>query len=509
MRSYSSSFYQPLISIIVPITDDAYESARRMDLARSQNWSRLEVIPTEAHNSSGIIHSMNDGLTTSKGDFISFLLPGAIYTSDKTARQVAFVERFDLQGEAVFCDYNVRSSDNADGTPIELPSIDPSALLRRIYCGLHIDCSTLMISRKALAQIDLLDVHGGEAALVGFVLSLSQYTNLVGMRGALVSVRGRKTFSDTEKSYLRSLYWHSHSKILQTNEPGIYDVDLFAMLGEAAVARLVQGLPLSAYDTLSVALQLIGHSTNILHAFCSLSKSLLRNTFRILPVRLKRNLRASLSSQAGSPSSRLDFSRIYRDNGFAGTESLSGAGSTLFQTRVIRQKLPKLFRELGIRSIVDIPCGDFHWMRDVELTDIHYTGVDVVQEMVRKNQQLYGGPLRAFECSNLITGPLPSADLVFCRDCLVHLLFDDALAAIETICKSRCKWLLMTTFTRNVPNVELDSVGWRALNLTLAPFNFPKPILLISEKCTEAGGLASDKSLGLWSIAELRHRSGA
>ena len=148
-------------------------------------------------------------------------------------------------------------------------------------------------------------------------------------------------------------------------------------------------------------------------------------------------------------------------------------------------------------------------MRDVDLADIHYTGADVVDEMVRKNQELFGGPLRAFECVNLITGPLPAADLVFCRDCLVHLPFEDALAAIETIRQSKCQWLLTTTFTRDTANADLDAAGWRALNLTLPPFNLPKPTLLISEKCTEAGGLAGDKSLGLWRVADLQLRERA
>jgi hypothetical protein len=33
--------------------------------------------------------------------------------------------------------------------------------------------------------------------------------------------------------------------------------------------------------------------------------------------------------------------------------------------------------------------------------------------------------------------------------------------------------------------------------------------MLISEKCTEAGGLAGDKSLGLWRVADLQLRERA
>lgn len=501
--------YQPLVSIIVPITDDASEGARRVDLARAQTWHMLEVIPVQVQGPSGIPQAVNAGLAASKGEFISLMLPGAIFTADKIARQVAFVEQFDLQDGAVFCDYTLLDGKHADGVPIVLPSIDPAAMFRKIYCGLPIDSSTLLISRKVIAKLGLLDEQVGQAALQGFLLALSQHGDLLGMAASLVSITGRKPFTGPEKSYLRSLYASLLPAIVRSSECGVDHVDLFVILGEATAARLAQGLPLAAWDTLWNTGKLVSRSANTGRALRSFVKPLLRSALRRLPSSMKRRLRATVASRSGDAGSRLDFSAIYRDNGFVGTESLSGAGSTRFQTRVIRHKLPELFRELGVKSLVDIPCGDFHWMRNVDLTDIHYTGADVVDEMVSKNQQLFGGPLRAFECANLITGPLPTADLVFCRDCLVHLPFEDALAAIETIRQSKCKWLLTTTFTRDTPNTDLDAAGWRALNLTLPPFNLPPPTMMISEKCTEAGGLAGDKSLGLWRISDLQLREQA
>jgi hypothetical protein len=66
--------------------------------------------------------------------------------------------------------------------------------------------------------------------------------------------------------------------------------------------------------------------------------------------------------------------------------------------------------------------------------------------------------------------------------------------------------LLTTTFTSNTDNRELGADGWRALNLCLPPFDFPEPDMLLIEKCTEAGGLAGDKALGLWRIADLPQR---
>jgi len=52
------------------------------------------------------------------------------------------------------------------------------------------------------------------------------------------------------------------------------------------------------------------------------------------------------------------FTKIYREN-FWGGESRSGLGSDLVQTETIRTSLPKLFKELEIKSLLDIPVVTF------------------------------------------------------------------------------------------------------------------------------------------------------
>jgi hypothetical protein len=34
--------------------------------------------------------------------------------------------------------------------------------------------------------------------------------------------------------------------------------------------------------------------------------------------------------------------------------------------------LPALWRDLGVASILDIPCGDFAWMQQVDLSGFRY-----------------------------------------------------------------------------------------------------------------------------------------
>jgi glycosyltransferase involved in cell wall biosynthesis len=197
----------------------------------------------------------------------------------------------------------------------------------------------------------------------------------------------------------------------------------------------------------------------------------------------------------------LDFKEIYMTNAFNGRESRSGEGSSLFQTRKIREEIPKLLRDLDIHHLLDVPCGDWNWMQYVDLGDIQYTGGDVVKEIVDRNIVAFRNDKRVFKQLNIVTGPIPHADLILCRDCLVHLNFSDGLSAIEQFRKSGAKWFLSTTFTNLDSNCELyEGQGWRPINLENPPYNLGKAELIITEGCTENNGQYSDKALSLWRI---------
>jgi hypothetical protein len=196
------------------------------------------------------------------------------------------------------------------------------------------------------------------------------------------------------------------------------------------------------------------------------------------------------------------FSDIYHGNKFGGRLSVSGRGSELEQTRVLIEQLPVLMREWRIGSLLDIPCGDFFWMRHVDLTGIDYVGADIVKEIVESNRQHQRTGVR-FERVNLISDRLPKADMVLCRDCLVHLSFADAERSLRNICASGARLLLTTTFPDRTRNRDIDTGGWRTLNLEMPPFSFPPPLRLLNEQCTEWQGAYADKSLGLWRIPDV------
>jgi hypothetical protein len=198
------------------------------------------------------------------------------------------------------------------------------------------------------------------------------------------------------------------------------------------------------------------------------------------------------------------FTEIYRNNGFGGTNSVSGTGSDIRQTRIVISELPALFNDFNISTVLDIPCGDFHWMKNVDLHDIDYTGADIVKELILSNRVKYARDGIRFESLDVAKDKLPSVDLIFCRDCLVHLSNRETFLALCNICDSQSGYFLTTTFTDRKVNHDIVTGQWRPLNLQVAPFLFPKPLRIVNEQCSEGGGVYGDKSLALWRIEDIR-----
>ena len=195
------------------------------------------------------------------------------------------------------------------------------------------------------------------------------------------------------------------------------------------------------------------------------------------------------------------FRQILQTNHW-GAANRSGAGASIDQAATVLSHLASVIDQFRVRTLLDVPCGDFAWMRYLT-ADVDYTGGDVLPELVRANQEQWGGPRRRFVTLDLLKDPLPEADLLLCRDCLVHLSLDSARAALANIRQSQCKWMLTTTFPECAANEDIVTGDWRPLNLQLAPFHLPAPRLLLNEACTEGGALFADKSLGLWRVDEL------
>jgi SAM-dependent methyltransferase len=226
--------------------------------------------------------------------------------------------------------------------------------------------------------------------------------------------------------------------------------------------------------------------------------------FRFLLARSIGDIAPSAKRPSEEMNERLDmFAKYHRAALLRRDESLSGPGSSSAQTATLRRLLPDLLQTLGVRSLLDAGCGDFNWMRQLNLALEQYFGVDIVDDLIARNRQRHGKPQREFLCLDLASSDLPHADAVLCRDTLMHYSLAGAHAILRNLKRSDARYLLATTFPGRGANEDISIGGWRPLDMEAGPFSFPRPVHLIVENCTETGGRYADKSLAVWELHNL------
>jgi len=200
------------------------------------------------------------------------------------------------------------------------------------------------------------------------------------------------------------------------------------------------------------------------------------------------------------------FSAIHLTKAWGGEESSSGPGSTRERAATFLPDLIDLVRRLRVSTLLDAPCGDFNWAGPLADSVDLYVGVDIVPALIKANRRRWSSARRRFHCRDIVSHRLPRADLVLCRDALVHLSYPDIARALANYRRTGAKYLLATTFTGDRKNVEIASGEWRPLNMERPPFSFPAPLDLVDERCTHTGGIYRDKRLGLWRFEDLPSR---
>ena len=203
---------------------------------------------------------------------------------------------------------------------------------------------------------------------------------------------------------------------------------------------------------------------------------------------------------AASPDPKTAFTIIYRENVWGSRESISGNGSTLASTEAFRAEFAALLGELGVRSILDAPCGDFNWMRLVALpSGTRYIGADIVDEIITRCRARHASPEREFVVLDIIRDDHPTADLWLCRDALIHLSNADALSALTRFVGSGTKFCLITTRPDVARNRDIPTGLTRPVNLTAAPFLLPPPRRMLSDRPVRE----RPRMLGLWTRQEV------
>jgi hypothetical protein len=171
-------------------------------------------------------------------------------------------------------------------------------------------------------------------------------------------------------------------------------------------------------------------------------------------------------------------------------ETACGYGSTLRATETVRAQLPGLLARLGTEVLLDAPCGDLNWISQVDLSGICYIGIDTSDANLAAARAR--SPSLLFGKVDIVTGVLPMADTVLCRDFLQHLPTAMAQQALGNIIASGAEWLIATSHDAAENDDIPEPGGFRPLNLQIAPFNLGAPI----EALPDGAG----RILGVWRL---------
>lgn len=154
----------------------------------------------------------------------------------------------------------------------------------------------------------------------------------------------------------------------------------------------------------------------------------------------------------------------------------SGYGSYGIQ---LERKLNWL-KNLDVRTITEIGCGDFHFGRNLLLIypQARYVGYDISTVIVEKNKDLF--PYAEFTNEPV----LPPADLVMCVDVLFHIKNPkESESMLKNLEKLWTKYLAVTAYERDQTEGLSDHVAIRKFD----PDRFGTP--LIREVVEEDGQL--------------------
>jgi hypothetical protein len=175
---------------------------------------------------------------------------------------------------------------------------------------------------------------------------------------------------------------------------------------------------------------------------------------------------------------------------------LCGTGSTMQFTEPLRNNLKSFLEKHNLKSMLDAPCGDYSWMSKTNLpANFKYIGADIVQSLVDTNQATYPGI--EFHCIDITKDALPTVDVLFCRDCLIHLSISDIKLVFDNIVKSNIQYVMLTNY--HAPEMSDIITGrFRGTNFKVDPFNFEDPIDSMLDWVPNTKNGDQKKDISLW-----------
>jgi hypothetical protein len=165
---------------------------------------------------------------------------------------------------------------------------------------------------------------------------------------------------------------------------------------------------------------------------------------------------------------------------------VSGPGSIpgSIQTKNIIDNLDSFIKKNNIKSILDMPCGDFSWMQDLIKKNnyINYTGYDIVEDIIFYNNKKYSKNNISFFCKDIVNETnFNNFDLVFIRDFFIHIDYVSINKILDNIKRSKVKFIACSNNNNAINNKDIAVGKHRKINLTIEPFYMNEIFYAFSE----------------------------
>lgn len=135
------------------------------------------------------------------------------------------------------------------------------------------------------------------------------------------------------------------------------------------------------------------------------------------------------------------FSAIYGSKSWGTGSSLSGPGSDPSIAKPYVDFVMSSIPDLGVLSVTDLGHGDWlMWPLDAFQGTV-YSGIDVAGGLSEQVQSRFGNSHRSFVQGDCVTDDWPSADLVLCKDVLMHLSDRDVESVLTRL--GEAKWSII------------------------------------------------------------------
>lgn len=171
------------------------------------------------------------------------------------------------------------------------------------------------------------------------------------------------------------------------------------------------------------------------------------------------------------------FKTIYKNNLWNSEQGTSsGPGSTIEYATPYIIFLKEFVTKNQIKSILDVGCGDFNLMKHFDFTNIQYTGIDIVEELIDQNQMLYSK-------SNITFQSIPihyftyteHYDLIICKDVLQHWSIESVRSFLKRI--KNFNYCLLTNdyknsnYSNKTHNTLILDSEYTTVDLQIPPYN--------------------------------------